>query len=172
MNKDKRRQILERLREANPHPTTELEYATPFELLISVILSAQATDISVNKATAKLYPHANTPETILALGVDGLKNYIKTIGLYNAKAENIIKKMKEKQHGDVDLYTHIKNIIYYVISNEVPNPYEMIEEISYKIKNGIQKVVDSGFFKESKSFSSAFKAWRDAIYDKYFKVRS
>ena len=89
MNKDKRRQILERLREANPHPTTELEYATPFELLISVILSAQATDISVNKATAKLYPHANTPETILALGVDGLKNYIKTIGLYNAKAENM-----------------------------------------------------------------------------------
>lgn len=80
MNKDKRRQILERLREANPHPTTELEYATPFELLIAVILSAQATDISVNKATPwSWHPHANTPETILALGVDGLKNYIKTV---------------------------------------------------------------------------------------------
>jgi endonuclease III len=91
MNKDKRRQILERLREANPHPTTELEYSSPFELLISVILSAQATDVSVNKAMAKLYPVANTPQTILDLGVDGLKEYIKTIGLYNAKAENIIK---------------------------------------------------------------------------------
>ncbi len=91
MNKEKRRQILERLRDANPHPTTELEYTTPFELLISVILSAQATDVSVNKATSILYPIANTPETILALGVDGLKSYIKTIGLYNSKAVNIIK---------------------------------------------------------------------------------
>lgn len=91
MNKDKRRLILERLREANPHPTTELNYSTPFELLIAVILSAQATDVSVNKATDKLYPVANTPESILALGVDGLKEYIKTIGLYNSKAENVIK---------------------------------------------------------------------------------
>jgi len=91
MNKDKRRLILERLREANPKPTTELNYTSPFELLIAVILSAQATDVSVNKATDKLYPIANTPETIFALGVDGLKEYIKTIGLYNAKAENIIK---------------------------------------------------------------------------------
>ncbi len=91
MNKDKRRLILERLREANPKPTTELNYTSPFELLIAVILSAQATDVSVNKATDKLYPVANTPETILSLGVDGLKEYIKTIGLYNAKAENIIK---------------------------------------------------------------------------------
>lgn len=91
MNKEKRRQILERLREANPHPTTELEYSSPFELLVSVILSAQATDVSVNKAMAKLYPVANTPQAILNLGVDGLKDYIKTIGLYNAKAENIIK---------------------------------------------------------------------------------
>ena len=82
MNKDKRRLILERLREANPHPTTELHYSSPFELLIAVILSAQATDVGVNKATAKLYPVANTPAAILALGLDGLKSYIKTIGLY------------------------------------------------------------------------------------------
>ena len=91
MNNGKRRQILERLRTANPHPTTELHYSSPFELLIAVILSAQATDVGVNKATARLYPVANTPAAILALGVEGLKSYIKTIGLYNAKAENIIK---------------------------------------------------------------------------------
>lgn len=104
MNKDKRRQILERLRDANPHPTTELEYSSPFELLVSVILSAQATDVSVNKAMAKLYPVANTPQAILSLGVDGLKDYIKTIGLYNAKAENIIKTcgiLLEKHNGEV-----------------------------------------------------------------------
>ncbi len=104
MNKDKRRQILERLRDANPHPTTELEYSSPFELLVSVILSAQATDVSVNKAMAKLYPVANTPQAILNLGVDGLKDYIKTIGLYNAKAENIIKTcgiLLEKHNGEV-----------------------------------------------------------------------
>ncbi len=74
-----------------PAPTTELQYETPFELLVAVILSAQATDVGVNKATARLYPVANTPEAILALGVDGLKTYIRTIGLFNAKAENIIK---------------------------------------------------------------------------------
>lgn len=104
MNKNKRRQILERLREANPHPTTELNYNSPFELLISVILSAQATDVSVNKAMAKLYPVANTPQAILNLGVDGLKEYIKTIGLYNAKAENIIKTCRillEKHNSEV-----------------------------------------------------------------------
>ena len=104
MNKDKRRQILERLREANPHPTTELEYSSPFELLVSVILSAQATDVSVNKAMTKLYPVANTPQAILNLGVDGLKDYIKTIGLYNAKAENIIKTCRillEKHNSEV-----------------------------------------------------------------------
>ncbi len=91
MNKEKRTAIYETLRARMPAPTTELEYQTPFELLIAVILSAQATDVGVNKATAKLYPVANTPEAILALGVDGLKTYIKTIGLFNAKAENIIK---------------------------------------------------------------------------------
>jgi len=91
VNKDKRTAIYERLRELDPSPDTELHYVNPFELLVAVILSAQATDISVNKATDKLYPVANTPETILALGVTGLKPYIRTIGLYNNKAENIIK---------------------------------------------------------------------------------
>lgn len=94
MNKAKRLEILTRLRDNNPNPTTELEFSSPFELLIAVLLSAQATDVSVNKATAKLYPVANTPEAILALGVDGLKEYIKTIGLFNAKAENTIKTCK------------------------------------------------------------------------------
>ena len=91
MNRDKRQQIFERLRAANPKPTTELEYATPFELLVAVILSAQATDKGVNKATAKLFPVANTPQAILDLGEDGLKGYVKTIGLFNSKAANIIK---------------------------------------------------------------------------------
>src|SRR5690554_4730275 len=91
MNKEKRQEIFRRLRNENPNPTTELNYSSPFELLIAVMLSAQATDVGVNKATAKLFPVANTPEAIYALGVDGLKQYIKTIGLFNAKAENIIK---------------------------------------------------------------------------------
>ena len=91
MNKDKRYEIFSRLRAENPNPVTELEYNSPFELLIAVLFSAQATDVSVNKATRKLFPVANTPEKMLALGVDGLKNYIKTIGLFNAKAENAIK---------------------------------------------------------------------------------
>jgi len=91
MNNEKRTAIYMTLRERMPAPTTELNYENPFELLISVILSAQATDISVNKATDKLYPIARTPEAILALGVKGLKPYIRTIGLFNSKAENIIK---------------------------------------------------------------------------------
>ncbi|WP_409419717.1 endonuclease III [Marinomonas sp. RS-M-Aa-14] len=91
MNKDKRYEIFSRLRAENPNPVTELEYNSPFELLIAVLFSAQATDVSVNKATRKLFPVANTPEKMLALGVDGLKSYIKTIGLFNAKAENAIK---------------------------------------------------------------------------------
>ena len=91
MNKQKRLEMLTRLRDTNPHPTTELNYSSHFELLIAVILSAQSTDVGVNKATDKLYPVANTPEAIYALGVDGLKHYIKTIGLFNAKAENVIK---------------------------------------------------------------------------------
>ncbi|MCS3422595.1 endonuclease-3 [Rahnella sp. BIGb0603] len=104
MNKEKRIEILSRLRDNNPHPTTELVYTTPFELLISVLLSAQATDVSVNKATAKLYPVANTPESVLALGVDGVKEYIKTIGLFNSKAENVIKTCRillVKHNGEV-----------------------------------------------------------------------
>ena len=91
MNAEKRYQILSRLRDENPNPTTELKYSSDFELLIAVILSAQATDVSVNKATEKLYPVANTPEGIKSLGLRRLKSYIKTIGLYNSKAENIIK---------------------------------------------------------------------------------
>jgi endonuclease-3 len=91
MNKAKRTEIFRRLREANPEPTTELVYHSPFELLVAVMLSAQATDVSVNKATAKLFPAANTPEAIHALGVKKLKDYIKTIGLFNTKAENVIK---------------------------------------------------------------------------------
>lgn len=104
MNQQKRIEILTRLRANNPHPTTELNFSSPFELLIAVILSAQATDKGVNKATDKLFPVANTPETIYALGVDGLKEYIKTIGLFNSKAENIIKTCKdliEKHHSQV-----------------------------------------------------------------------
>ncbi len=91
MNREKRQQIFTRLRAENPHPTTELNYTTSFELLVAVILSAQATDKGVNKATDKLFPVANTPEAILALGEEGLKAYIKTIGLFNSKGANIIK---------------------------------------------------------------------------------
>ncbi len=90
MNNEKRQEIFTRLRAANPHPTTELEYTTPFELLIAVILSAQATDVSVNKATRKLYPLANTPAAIAALGVDGLTPFIQSIGLYRTKANNVV----------------------------------------------------------------------------------
>jgi len=103
MNKEKRTQIFARLRDANPNPTTELEYNSVFELLIAVILSAQATDVSVNKATATLYREANTPEAILALGLRGLKKHIKTIGLYNTKAANVLKTCKAliDEHGSV-----------------------------------------------------------------------
>ncbi|MHA6492907.1 endonuclease III [Pseudomonas borbori] len=90
MNAAKRHEIFRRLHEDNPEPKTELAYSSPFELLIAVILSAQATDVGVNKATAKLFPLANTPEAIYALGVEGLSEYIKTIGLYNSKAKNVI----------------------------------------------------------------------------------
>lgn len=90
MNNTKRQLMFERLRLANPNPTTELEYTTPFELLIAVILSAQATDVSVNKATRKLYPLANTPAAIFALGVEGLTPFVQSIGLYRIKAKNVI----------------------------------------------------------------------------------
>ena len=91
MNKEKRLALFDRLAAAIPNPETELQYSTPFELLIAVVLSAQATDKGVNKATAKLFPVANTPQAILALGEEGLKDYIKTIGLFNTKGANIIK---------------------------------------------------------------------------------
>lgn len=104
MNKEKRLEILTRLRDNNPQPTTELLFDSPFELLISVLLSAQATDVSVNKATRPLYAVANTPQAILDLGVDGVKSYIKTIGLFNTKAENVIKTCRmlvELHNGEV-----------------------------------------------------------------------
>ncbi len=104
MNRDKRTAIFSTLRERMPAPTTELVYETPFELLVAVILSAQATDVSVNQATQKLYPVARTPEAILALDVDGLKPYIRTIGLFNSKAGNIIKTCRlliENHDGEV-----------------------------------------------------------------------
>ena len=104
MNAEKRYEIFARLQAENPHPTTELNWTTPFELLAAVLLSAQATDVGVNKATARLYPVANTPEAIIALGIDGLKTHIKTIGLYNTKAENLMKTchlLIEKHAGEV-----------------------------------------------------------------------
>jgi len=101
MNARKRREMFARLKQANPRPTTELQYRTPFELLIAVILSAQATDKSVNKATAELFKVARTPRQFLDLGPRGLKRHIKTIGLYNTKAANILKtcKILEEKHG-------------------------------------------------------------------------
>lgn len=114
MNADKRHQIFTRLRDANPNPTTELEYSNPFELLVAVTLSAQATDVGVNKATRKLFPVANTPEAIYALGIDGLKQYIKTIGLYNSKAENVIKACRML----IDLH-----------NSEVPDDREALEAL-------------------------------------------
>ncbi len=103
MNKEKRYEIFSRWREANPHPKTELNYSSPFELLVAVALSAQSTDKGVNKATAKLFPVANTPQAIYDLGEDGLKEYIKTIGLYNSKAKHIIQacKMLVELHDSV-----------------------------------------------------------------------
>ena len=101
MNTAHRREMFMRLRQANPAPTTELRYTTPFELLIAVILSAQSTDKGVNKATEKLFPVAHTPQQILDLGLRGLKRYVKTIGLYNTKASNILKtcKLLVERHG-------------------------------------------------------------------------
>lgn len=98
------RTMFERLRELNPHPTTELEYTTPFELLVAVILSAQATDVGVNKAMRRLFPVANTPQAIAALGVEGLKPYIATIGLFNTKAANVVamcRRLLDEHDGQV-----------------------------------------------------------------------
>ncbi|HEU4601813.1 MAG TPA: endonuclease III [Steroidobacteraceae bacterium] len=114
MNRKKVHLIFSRLRDVTPNPTTELEYSTPFELLVAVILSAQATDKSVNLATRVLFKHANTPQAILKLGVPGLSRYIKTIGLYNAKAKNVIEmcKLLLDKHG-----------------SEVPRSREELEEL-------------------------------------------
>ena len=103
MNASQRRAIFERLRAANPHPTTELHYRTPFELLVAVMLSAQATDVSVNQATATLFPLANTPEKMLALGEDGMIQQIRRIGLFKTKAKNLIAtcQILLDQHGGV-----------------------------------------------------------------------
>ena len=103
MNASQRQEIFEHLRATTPHPTTELEYTTPFELLIAVILSAQATDVSVNKATRKLYPVANTPASIHALGIEGLTLFIQTIGLYRTKARNVIEtcRMLVEEHNSI-----------------------------------------------------------------------
>lgn len=114
MNKEKRTRIFSALQEQNPEPTTELVYENPFELLIAVILSAQATDISVNKATKKLYAVANTPEAIISLGLTKLKSYVKTIGLYNNKAKNIIETCK---------------ILHEKYNNVVPQDREALESL-------------------------------------------
>lgn len=101
MNREKRTEIFTRLRDANPHPTTELKYGNPFQLLVAVILSAQSTDVGVNKATAALFKKVRTPNALLKLGEEGLREYIKTIGLFNTKAKNIIKTcaILVEQHG-------------------------------------------------------------------------
>ena len=114
MNKDKRFEIFSRLRDNNPEPTTELNYSSPFELLVAVTLSAQATDVSVNKATDKLFPVANTPEAIYKLGEEGLKKYIRTIGLFNTKAANVIKTCK---------------ILMDEYDSEVPHEQEQLEAL-------------------------------------------
>ena len=104
MNATKRREIFLRLQAGNPHPATELQYSTPFELLVAVILSAQATDKSVNLATRKLFPVANTPQKILGLGEDGLREYVQRIGLYQTKSKHILQMCRlllERHHGEV-----------------------------------------------------------------------
>ena len=118
MNKEKRIEILSRLRDNDPNPTTELNFSSPFELLIAVLLSAQATDVSVNKATAKLYPIANTPQSILDLGLDGLKSYIKTIGLFNTKAANTLKtcQMLVDLHGGGSAWKCLAQLLWYKFS--------------------------------------------------------
>src|SRR5215472_471187 len=101
MNPARRRAIFQRLQAANPSPTTELEHSSPFELLVAVMLSAHTTDKSVNAATRKLFPVANTPQAIVNLGLDGVKEYLKTVGLYNSKARNLIGLSQQilDQHG-------------------------------------------------------------------------
>jgi endonuclease-3 len=130
MNKLKRSEIFTRFRNENPNPETELEYSSPFELLVAVALSAQATDVSVNKATRKLYPIANTPKAIYALGEEGLKEYIKTIGLFNSKARNVIKLCKDL----IDLHGSI-----------VPNDREALEALAGVGRKTANVVLNTAF---------------------------
>ncbi|WP_406608613.1 endonuclease III [Agarivorans sp. JK6] len=166
MNKQKRLEILTRLRDNNPHPTTELNFSSPFELLAAVLLSAQATDVSVNKATDKLYPVANTPQAIFDLGVDELKTYIKTIGLFNSKAENLIKtcKILIEQHG-----------------GEVPESREALEAlpgVGRKTANVVLNTafgwptiaVDTHIFRVSNRTKFAMGKNVDLVEDKLLKV--
>ena len=132
MNKMKRQEIFERFREANPKPTTELKYNSHFELLISVLLSAQATDISVNLATKKLYAAANTPKEILELGLTKLKSHVKTIGLYNTKAENIIKTCR---------------ILIEKHNSQIPNNREALEELPGVGRKTANVVLNTAFGK-------------------------
>ena len=113
MNKQIRQEIFERFRAANPHPTTELNFSSPFELLIAVLLSAQATDVGVNKATAKLFPVANTPQAILDLGLDGVNGIHQTIGLYKTKSKHIMQTCRillEKYNGEVPATERLWNL--------------------------------------------------------------
>jgi len=132
MNKTKRTEIFTRLRNENPSPTTELKYASNFELLIAVMLSAQATDVSVNKATEKLFPVANSPEAIVALGESKVRNYIKTIGLFNTKAANVIKtcKILVEQHD-----------------SQVPNTREALEALPGVGRKTANVVLNTAFRK-------------------------
>jgi endonuclease-3 len=132
MNKTKRTEIFTRLRNENPSPTTELKYASTFELLIAVMLSAQATDVSVNKATEKLFPVANSPEAIVALGESKVRNYIKTIGLFNTKAANVIKtcKILVEQHD-----------------SQVPNTREALEALPGVGRKTANVVLNTAFRK-------------------------
>ncbi len=132
MNKTKRTEIFTRLRNENPTPTTELKYASTFELLIAVMLSAQATDVSVNKATEKLFPVANSPEAIVALGESKVRNYIKTIGLFNTKAANVIKtcKILVEQHD-----------------SQVPNTREALEALPGVGRKTANVVLNTAFRK-------------------------
>ena len=130
MNKLKRTEIFTRLRNENPNPETELEYSSPFELLVAVVLSAQATDVSVNKAMRKLFPVANTPEAIYALGEEGLKEYIKTIGLFNTKAKNVIKLCKSL----IDLH-----------GSEVPDDRKALEALAGVGRKTANVVLNTAF---------------------------
>ena len=130
MNSEKRRAIYSKLRALDPDPGTELNYQTPFELLVAVILSAQATDVSVNKATGKLYKVANTPKAIVDLGVAGLKSYIRTIGLYNNKAENIVKTCR---------------LLIDTFAGEVPRTREQLESLPGVSRKTANVVLNTAF---------------------------